>query len=432
MNKNILKYLALLATTLHLNAEEIYTIDALLLKSLKNSPDIYISKANYEASKSRYDAAFSGYLPSVDLSISAGEVGQNDITTASKEMIHDTLLLGKLSLNQLLYDFGKTAANVEKQSYNSDTFSMQTLQDISDKKRALKSAYYSVLSAQELIAVQKENLSLNEAQLYRAQKYFQAGIRTKIDISDARVSLIQAQINLKKAQYNLKLAYATLDKIVGFSELEQEYRLYSQKLNLSSLYSSLHHYDLNLKEAILYAYENRAILKKYKAQILSSSAALKERTSEYYPSLYFDADYTKQSLEKFKALAPENKWQTTLNLKWNLYQGGATDAATQESEIGINISNASLQELKLTIKKETTQAYINLNKIEDSLELSQSLLEVSSEKFHQASKRYEYGLSDYIELQEAREGYIDAKASLVVNYYEYYAAIATLDNAIGR
>ena len=52
--------------------------------------------------------------------------------------------------------------------------------------------------------------------------------------------------------------------------------------------------------------------------------------------------------------------------------------------------------------------------------LAQSLVVISNEKFDQASKRYEHGLSDYIELQEARQGYIHAMAILVVDYYDYY------------
>ncbi len=71
-------------------------------------------------------------------------------------------------------------------------------------------------------------------------------------------------------------------------------------------------------------------------------------------------------------------------------------------------------------------------KMRDSVELSQSLVEVSNEKFDQAGKRYENGLSDFIELQQARQGYIDSMASLVVDYYDYYDAVAVLDNAIGK
>ena len=53
------------------------------------------------------------------------------------------------------------------------------------------------------------------------------------------------------------------------------------------------------------------------------------------------------------------------------------------------------------------------------------------EKFHQAQKRYENGLSDYIELQQARQSYIDAKSSLVIDYYNYYDALARMYNVIG-
>jgi len=50
----------------------------------------------------------------------------------------------------------------------------------------------------------------------------------------------------------------------------------------------------------------------------------------------------------------------------------------------------------------------------------------------QAQKRYENDLSDYIELQDAQQGYIESLSSLVTAYYDYYIALAQLDHAIGR
>jgi outer membrane protein len=433
LNRNILKYLGVAALVLNLNAEDIYTVDDLILKSLKNSPNLQISKSNYEASKSRYDSAYSGYLPTVDLSVSAGKSGQNDTFGGNPDtMIDDNLLLGTLSVKQIIYDFGKTGSNVDTQKYNSEALLSQNIQDISDKKYDVKKAYYNVLNSLALIEVQKENVKLNEAQLYRSQKYFEAGIRTKIDVSDAKVALIQSKLDLKKAEYALKLSYANLDQVAGFTALEQEYSVYSQELKLDSLYSSLINYDLDLKESIIHAYQNRALIKKQDVQIKSSMAQIDEISSEYYPALYLAADSTKQSVDKFKAFIPENKWQATVNLDWNIYAGGSTNARYQEKKINLNIANDTLNDLKLNIKKETTEAYINVSRNKDSVELSQSLLEVSAKKFNQASKRYEYGLSDYIELQQARQGYIDAKASLIVAYYDYYTAVAYLDNAIGK
>ncbi|WP_457743889.1 TolC family protein [Sulfurimonas sp.] len=414
----------------NLNAENIYTVDELIIKALKNSPDLKISSLQYNASKERLNIASSNYLPKVDLHAQVGFNGMSDVP--NDNMLDDTLLLGNLSLKQILYDFGKTGENVNIYKYDSKSFSMSNMQYISNKKMDVKLAYYDVLKAKALIDVNRENVKLNKAQLYRSQKYFTAGIRTKIDISDAEVELIKSKLDLQNTQYDLKLAYATLDKVVGFNNLQRNYNVYSKKLDLTNLFYSISNYDLTLTKSIEFAYKNRYELKQFSMQIQSAQASSKVASSQYYPALYFNADYTKQNVDKFKTIIPQDKWQASVNLDWNLYEGGATSSDLQEKEIQVAIAKSKLQNIKLSIKKDITQAFINVYKMKDSVELSQSLVKVSNEKFIQAGKRYENGLSDYIELQQARQGYIDAKASLVVSYYNYYAAIATLDNVIGR
>jgi len=358
-----------LLLALSLNAAEIYTVDDLILKAIENSPDLKISSYQLKASKSRTEIASSSYLPTLDLHLSAGENGMSELP-AQDDIVSDTLVLGSLSLKQIIYDFGKTGNNVDSFKYDSNAYSMNNFQEISDKKRDVKLAYYDVLQAKALIDVQKENVKLNEIQLYRSQKYFDAGIRTRIDISDAKVELIKSKLDLKNAQYDLKLAYAELDKIVGFKELTNEYKVYSNELDLQNLYASLKEYPLNLTNSIEHAYQNRYELKKYIADLKSQEARSSLATSEYYPSLYLGADYTKQSVDEFKSNVPEDQWQASINLDWNLYHGGSTSSLVQEQKINTNIYSHELQNRKLSIKKETTEAYINVYKTKDSVELS--------------------------------------------------------------
>lgn len=428
--KKILQSFALLTLTSFLYAQESYTVDELLIKSLENSPDLHIAKLNYKAAQKRYDRAFSGYLPEVDFSASAGKVSQSE--TFNLPSADDTLLTGRLSLKQLLYDFGKTSGTTDTQKFYTQFYKMENMQKISDKKSEVKNAYYNVLKAIALIDVQKENLKLNKAQRYRAKRYFEAGIRTKIDVSDAEVQVIKAKLELNKAEYDLKLAYAELDKVVGFTQTTQEYTLSTKKLELEKLYDSLSPYNLNLQEAIAFAYINRYEIKKEQANIKASQAEVSTSNAYYYPSLFISASYLSQQAKSYQVYIPEKKWDAMLNLNWNLYRGGETQAKEAEKKIELSISNAKLLNKKLIIKKSTTMAFIHLSKTKETVALDQSLLRVSREKFDQASKRYEHGLSDYIELQEARQGYIDAKTTLVVDYYNYYIAIAKLDNAIGK
>ena len=423
---------------LQLYATQTYTVDELTLKALENAPDLQISSYNYDASKSRYEKAFSAYLPSVNVQLSSSIDERNNIlTTNSDKMVQHNTLFGMLSVDQIIYDFGKTGGNINSFKYANNAYNSQYKQTISDKIRDVKSSYYDVLQSLALINVHKENVKLNEIQLYRSEKYFTAGIRTKIDISDAKVELIKSKLDLKKAEYNLKLSYTELDKVIGFIEVESDYRVYSNQLELTTLYDSLEVYPLSMHDAVSFAYKNRELIKEKKSLIKSAASNKEVASSGYYPSLYFNANYSKQVTDIESDLiniydTPNEQYKASLNLDWNLYQGGATDAATQEGIIQESITKSDLAYTKLSIKAAVTQAYITMLKMRDSVELSQSLLEVSNEKFDQAQKRYENGLSDFIELQQARQGYIDAMASLVVDYYNYYSAIATLDNSIGK
>ena len=432
-NRFILKTFLLLCLTWNLQANtRVYTVDDLILISLKNAPELKISELKLAASKEEHKIAKAGYLPKVDLQANAAKIASSNVLQNSNDMLDDTLLSGTLSLKEIIYDFGKTGANSDFTRYESQSSAFSNIQTIADKKRDVKDAYYNVLKAIALINVQRENVKLNEAQLYRSQKYFKAGIRTKIDISDAKVALIKSQIDLKNAQYNLKLAYATLDKVVGFTDLKQKYHLYARGLDFNTIEQSVKEYALTLSQAITYAYENRALIKAYLSKTKSSQALVKGSSSEYYPEFSLGALYTKQQLDKYQLLQPEDRWQVGVNLNWNLYQGGASSAKVQKSKLNAAATNYALRDLKLAVKQEVTSEYINVERKKDTLTLSHSLLVVSSQKYNQAAKRYEHGLSDYIELQQARQDYIDAKASLVVDFYNYYIALAKLDNAIGK
>ncbi|QOP45620.1 TolC family protein [Sulfurimonas paralvinellae] len=425
-------YCFIILLTLDLHAKEIDNVDELIEYALKNAPDLQITAKQYEAASQRKEQVFGYFLPKVDLRLSGGEMGSSNIPANPDDMKQTNFLLGNLSLQQLLYDFGKTGATYDNFKYQEESFGMHNLQTISDKIRDVKHAYYFVLRSIALIDVAKENLKLNEAQLYRAKRYYAAGIKTKIDISDATVNVIQAKIDMKRVNYKLKSAYENLKKVIGVKDIQTEFVVVPQKLNLDNIYDTLTEYKYDFPQSVTYAYEHRYAIKESSALLKVSQENVNVAKSQYYPSLYLNANYTKQQEnDDLKSVIPENKWQAAVNLQWNLYNGGSSSANIQKNIIQQNISQAKLEFLKLQIKKDVADAYNNLNESKDTVELAQALLQAAMEKFVQAQKRYENGLSDYIELQQARQSYIDAKSSLVVDYYSYYDALARMYNVIG-
>jgi len=416
---------------------ELYNIDALIEKAMVSSPDLNISYSSFQASKERSNQADADYLPQVDLYGGVGYVSATGIdpTTGNSNVEKDgTLLSGKLTASQLIYDFGKTGGNMDFYSQESDASHAIYNQKIADKINDVKRDYYDLLRSALLIKVYEENVKLTEQQLIRAERYFTAGIKTKIDVIDAKVRLIEAQIELENAKYDLKLAYVTLDKTVGSVHDTSEGEVFIPEVtSAEDLYQDMPRESMSGKELVQFAFKNRAELKSYEHKIQAAQSKVRQSSGDYYPGIYVAGDYQYNSVaDDLQLYVPKQQWNANVNIKWNLFGGMRTMARTEETKLTLIQQKASLEDAKLRIIEETSNAYIRLLKTDSNVKLSIELVDAAKEKFDQAQKRYEHGLSDYIELQEARQGYINANADLVVNYYEYYISLAALDRAIGR
>jgi outer membrane protein len=411
-------------------AQTVLTLDELVELALVNSPDINISRSDLEAARQRTRQARSGYLPQLDALAAGGVTGIKYKEADEKD---SGLFAGSLSASQLLLDFGKTTGNIGAYGKAAEAYDAALQQTIADKIFAVKRDYYTLLRDKSLIIVYEENVKLNEQQLYRSEKYFKAGIRTKIDVTDARVRLIEARLALQNASYDLKLARVALEKTVGVMPQEGTYGVHKEVPDPINLFETLPAEDKTLAELEAYALEHRHELKSYASQIESAQARVKSFRGDYFPTLFAYGQYdARHASDDFMVFTPERQWQATLNLRWNLFSGLRTDAEVEEAQINVNRASSAYLRAKLAVKQETDDAYILVMKNKDAIELSESLAEAAKEKFGQAQKRYEYGLSDYIELQQARQEYIDALSQLYVSYFDYYIALAGLDRAIGR
>ncbi len=411
-------------------ANQPLTVDNLIELALTNSPDINISRSNFQAAEQRTKYATGNYLPRLDAIANGGAQGSK---LKNESYDNTDVFSGTLSASQLLFDFGKTTGDIGAFSEEANASNATLHQVISNKIFNVKQDYFRLLRVRSLIRVNEENVDLNEKQLHRSKRYFEAGIRTKVDVTDAQVRLIEAQLDLQNVKYDLQLSHVALEKTVGIMPYAGSYTVYEKELKLPYLYDTLPLVEHALIDLEKYAYEHRYELKQYGHLIKSAKSRVTSVQGDYYPALYVKGDYMMQNVDDATALVtPEQQWQAMINLEWNLFAGLQTKASSQEARINVNKVSSEFANTKLAIKQETDNAYISVFKNKDAVKLSESLVEAASEKFGQVQKRYEHGLSDYIELQEARQGYINAQSSLVITYYDYYIAMAELDRAVGR
>ena len=419
----------LLAGSLHAKTH-IVTMDEVITMALKHSPDIDSSRLDFAQALQRTKAARSFYLPQLDLSASGGKQWH---TLASQSHQNIDILTGSLGASQLLYDFGKTAGNIGRTEEEALAYEAQMHQRIADKIYTMKKLYYAILTSRSIIAVQQKNVTLQKQQLHRAKKYLLAGIKTIIDVSDAEVKLEQAVLDLENANYDLALKRAELEEAMGYLPYQGNYRLYGEKLSYSNLSKQLPKVKTPLGKLEAYAYLHRYVMVRSKHSVQSAQSTIRSKQGDYLPTLSVGAHYTLQHVDETMALSmPKNEGQVMVTMQWNLFSGHKSEAEVEEAKIAAMKAASQLHVVELAIKKEVIASHIELRRSKKGVELSESISRATLKKFKQAQKRYENDLSDYIELQEAQQSYIQSLSRLVSAYYAYFVSLAQLDHAIGK
>ena len=425
-----LTILLLLGTTLLLAAPRTLTLDALIKIALEQSPDVKIGKLDFTGAKARTKAAYSLYLPQLDLQADAGKQWSK---LKSQPVGESDLLIGTLSASQLLYDFGKSDGTVRAQEEEALAYEAQMYQTTSDKILAVKQAYYEILKAKGIVNVQRKNVTLQKQQLKRAQKYLKAGIKTIIDVSDAKVRLEQARRDLNNAKYQVEYRRAQLEQIIGTVPYNGTYSIYTPKVGLSNLSRKLPKIKSSVYRLEQFAYTHRALLESSRHFVKGARSLVKSIEGDYYPTLSLNGEYTSQKVDQsVVGVVPQTQGHLSLSLGWNLFSGYRTDAQVEEAKVGVLRAASQTQSIKLAVKQQVLEAHIGLRQSRDNVRLNERITDAARKKLQQAQKRYENDLGDFIELQNAQQDYINALSNLINSYYDYFIALARLDHAIGK
>lgn len=402
-----------------LNLEELITI------ALKNNTNIELSKQQANIKKEQVNKTTSSYLPNMSLNASASqkEIEQNNVK------VDDNVNSIGINANQLIYDFGKTTSNISSSKYSYNEAQNDLRATISKTILEITSTYYDILNKYQQIEVAKEAVKLDELQLNQAQEYFKAGVRTKIDVTNAKLKLSNSKLKLIQAKYNLKTANTKLISILG-KDLDSNINIKFHNQKIVTLVESTKYKDYSLENLISLGLEKREEIKKYKAKIEANRELLDVSKAEYLPRVDLDATYNNSDSDKITSQDLEQS-SISLNLKWNFFTGFSTVADNKISLSKLSSSKKELQQQILDIKQEITAAHLNVKESIDSLNIGLLNVNLATENLNLANERYKAGLNDLIELNDAKLEYTQAKSSLVNIYYSYLSNLAKLKYSIG-
>ena len=413
-----------------------FTIDLALAQELEldlksviriaqeNNPQIDIARQQKYQKQGLLTQAVSGYLPHLS---TGAEIRRQYIDNLEPDD-EDTVKSASISASQLIYDFGKTGGAIAAGRNSLEAAEDNLSQIRKDVVFASKQEFYSVLAKKRLIEVEKEAVTNYKQQLYRARKYFAAGIRTKIDVTNAGVNLSDTRLALLRARSNLKTARARLEQVLGTRPARGHYVTIQNEGALVNLAQGKPPIPESLEKLLETAFASRSDMRAVNALIRAAQAEIRQAKSGYFPTLMAQAGYDDYDTD---LTSIQDQWFFGVNLTWEFFSGFQTRGETVTARARFDEITASLKALELAITREVTDSWLRGVEYRDSVDIAAETMELAAENFYLADRRYKAGLNDMIEYNDAQLSLTRSQSNLVTTYYDYLTALARIENAVG-
>lgn len=400
------------------------TLDDCIETALDSNPLIEIARQQYLGDEGLLTQAQSLYWPRLSGGVGYGR----QYIDSDLPVTEDNVGSGLLRASQLIYDFGKTTGLIDAQAFNLSASGENLAQVYQDIVFQVKSAFYTVLESKRLITVAEQAVDNYEQQLYRAQRFYEAGVRTRIDVTNAQVNLSNQKLNLLRANSDYKTARTALEQVLGTIPNNGDYEPVSNEPALEQLAAKKPPMPGPLDSLLVTADQNRPGLKQFQFLIEAADASVTQAKGDYWPTIDAVGDYDRYETD-LSSLS--DRWQITARLNWEFFSGFETEGKVAEASAQLREVKAGLREFELAVTQDVTESYLRAEENREGVDIADETLDLAAENLRLAEGRYKAGLGDLLEFNDAQLLYTENQSNLVVTYYSYLTALARIERAVG-
>jgi outer membrane protein len=404
-----------------------YTLRDCIDLALKNQPAIRAAQWNVNAGYGRETQAASPYLPQV--SASTGYSESRSLGGAFGESTTKSYTT-TLSVNQVLYDFGKTGNALDAARWGTRSSQQDLARIVQEAVLNVKQAYFALLQAKKLVLVEQKTVEQTESHLRQAQAFFRAGSKPRYDVTRAEVDVNNARLGLINANSSVRIRTIALNNAMGADP--------GQAIEIDDAFPPPREMP-SLEKTLDDALKNRPELSKADADIETARARVRAEEANYLPTLSATGAYNwasgTQDLGSFNGVPlqgdVQNSWNAGVTLSVPLYQGGLTKGRVSEARANLMALEMQRDSLKQSIGLEVNQSYADMDSARLRIEVMESSLQKARENLELAQGRYEAGIGPYIEVTDAQLSAVQAETDYVQAQYDYQLSVARLMKAMG-
>ncbi len=311
----------------------------------------------------------------------------------------------------------------------SDSQILQNIEDARSSRLSLvnqiKSAYYSLLLAEDSYLVIKENYDNAVFNHGVFEKKFQVGTASEYDVLRSSVQVKNVEPELLQAEIAIKQA-----RIAILMGLDTSYPV-KPTVKLADYEKDMYENALSIDKTI----DGNSDLRKLSLQTRTLEQALKVQKAAWFPTLAFTANYNWTSSSNGNALK-NFRWNPYsvigLTLSIPIFEGGQRYSRIKQSRIQVDEMKWQRDNLERSVRMQVDLAVDNINKNVKQISSSSESVTQAVKAYDIMEKSFEIGAASYLDLRDAELALTQARLSYYQSIYNYLVANSELELLLGN
>ena len=381
--------------------------------ALDANPKVFQARQAVIAAELAVKDVRSDYEPKIDATASYSR-GTHNNSSHGQSFHSDGGSKVGLSLELLLWDFGKTDARFQKALAELLSAEKALLSAENLVRYNVRKAYFELRRSTELNVVAEQSVSQYKEHLTQMLAKYEAQKGTKYDCTKAEVDYNNAVLQSINTQNRIKTARAELNLALGFAESPN----YEIGGNVMGTFVG----DVEVLMTI--AREREPGLAELIAREKAASAYVDKTIADLYPSLglNFTASLEGDDLDMPKI------WNLigTAKIAQNVFDGGKNVRAIENAVAQLRIARSRVAAYEQELYAKICTAALNLTRAKKQREVAQLSERAARENFDIVTEQFRVGKASALDRTDAQVSLTEARAASVTAEYDYREAIAAI------
>ncbi|TBV01205.1 agglutination protein [Pseudomonas dryadis] len=395
---------------------------AVVQETLEFNPELQSRLDAFQAATEDRREVFGGYLPSVDLSASAGQANRQFDNRSDYSRNY-----AEISLTQMLFDGFRVRHALSRAEHTSRVRYYELLDEAESKALEASEAYLGVLRHRELVTLAQNNVANHQRVQERVGERAQSGVSNRADLQQINGRLSLARSNLMTEIANLQSVTARFQRLVG--------RTPAASLAVVDLPSA--RVPGGLEEVLKAGYANNPALYAAFENTQAAEAAFGEAKANRYPTFEFGA---RQGLYKNNnsfdnRTDPDpygNESLIELRARYNLFRGGSDRAAERAAQRRIGQAESLRDKACVDLRQTATIAHGDVLNLEQKRTSLAAHREGAANVVVAYREQFDIGRRSLLDVLDSENEAFQAERAYVDGEYDLQIARLRTLHSMGR